>query len=190
MSTMIDEFKLSPQATDLTGRTFGRLTAIKPIAKDPKNNVIWRFKCLCGNNYESVGAWVVYQHKKATNPSAPSCGCLNKETTAELRYKHGMSNHPLFWVWAAMLDRCYNPNNRKYPIYGGNNVYVCEEWKNDSSSFINWALNNGWEKGKFLDKDILCKKLNLPKHYSPQTCQFVSSYESATCNDRHTDYYK
>lgn len=158
---------------DLTGCVFGRLTAIRPIGMRGKHTV-WEFICKCGSSYVSTGYTVTRQRKLTTNPEAPSCGCLNKETTKTLRYKHGMSQHPLFWVWVAMIERCYNPNNSSYPKYGAKGVYVCDEWRNDSKAFLDWALTNGWQKGLHLDKDILSHRLGQFPHYSPQTCQFVS----------------
>jgi hypothetical protein len=169
---------LKPRMRDLTGKQFGSLLAIRPIGMDGKN-VVWEFQCSCGKLYSGAGCWVVRQHKLATNPRAPSCGCLNKETTRELRHKHGMSAHPLFWVWVAMLERCYNPDNASYPKYGAKGVYVCQEWKTNSTAFMHWALAHGWEKGLHLDKDILCHNLGLSPHYSPKTCQFISPSENS-----------
>ena len=178
------EFKLSNKARDLTGEVFGSLTAIKPLHKKGKN-VVWEFKCSCGDLYISEGCWVTAQRRNATNPKAPSCGCLNKETTSTLRYKHGMSDHPLFWVWVAMLERCYNPNSCSYHKYGAKGVTVCQEWRADSCTFLKWALENGWKKGLHLDKDILCHKLNIPKTYSPNTCQFISASDNSRCTSKY-----
>ena len=174
----MSEFELSKKAKDLTGLKFGSLTAVRPIGKEGKH-VLWEFVCDCGETYQSVGSWVVAQQKKATNPAAPSCGCLNRITTKELRFKHGMSRHPLFWIWVAMLERCNNPKNSNYPTYGAKGVYVCDEWAQDSTTFINWALEHGWQQGLHLDKDVLCHQLDVSPHYSPQTCQFLSASENS-----------
>ena len=32
-------------------------------------------------------------------------------------------------VWAAMMRRCYNPNCKDYPTYGGRGVSVCDRWR-------------------------------------------------------------
>lgn len=87
--------QLNSRMKDLTGLTFGRLTAIRPLRQE-KRQMIWEFSCSCGQLHEAAGYTVVRQHKLATNPEAPSCGCLNKETTSALRLKHKISNHPLF----------------------------------------------------------------------------------------------
>ena len=116
---MSNQIPLSPKMKDITSLRFGSLVAKFPVGRSTKRNVLWEFQCDCGALYVSEACWVVAQSKKATNPKAPSCGCLNKETTKELRRTHGMSTHPLFWAWSAMVERCHNPSNPNYPKYGG-----------------------------------------------------------------------
>lgn len=172
------EFVLSPKAKDLTNHKYGSLTATKPVGKEGRN-IVWEFQCDCGSTYRSEGCWVVAQRKKATNPLAPSCGCLNRITTKVLRYKHGYSQHPLFWVWVAMLERCYNPKCKSYEKYGDKGVYVCQEWRDSAEAFITWALNNGWERGLHLDKDVRSFRAGLDPYYSPSTCQFITPEENS-----------
>ena len=88
-----------------------------------------------------------------------------------MRYqRHGLSDHPLYCVWENMLTRCTNKKNKAYYRYGGRGVIMCEEWMLDPLSFVRWGIENGWEKGLQLDKDIL----GDGKLYSPKTCMFVT----------------
>ena len=32
-------------------------------------------------------------------------------------------------VWAAMMERCYDPSFKEYAHYGGSGVTVCDEWR-------------------------------------------------------------
>ena len=34
---------------DITGMKFGRLTAIEPVGKDNRRNILWKCRCDCGN---------------------------------------------------------------------------------------------------------------------------------------------
>ena len=42
-----------------------------------------------------------------------SCGCFN------FAKKHGLTKHPLYATWAAMVKRCNNPSVWDYKHYGG-----------------------------------------------------------------------
>lgn len=74
---------------------------------------------------------------------------------------------PIYAIWCAMINRCYNPLElKRFPSYIG--CYVCEEWLL-FSNFRRWVLSQDWV-GKHLDKDILVKG---NKVYSADTCVFV-----------------
>lgn len=66
--------KVNPRFVDITGQTFGYLTAIKQVGI--KNNlVIWECKCICGKIKNVPGAYL-------RNGSVKSCGCMkNKQKT-------------------------------------------------------------------------------------------------------------
>ena len=63
------------KSEDITGKTFGRLTAIRPTDKIASNGaVIWECKCSCGNiTYNSIGLLKAGRVK--------SCGCLSTENS-------------------------------------------------------------------------------------------------------------
>ena len=42
---------------------------------------------------------------------------------------HGMAGTKIYAVWVQMNQRCSNPNNTKYSIYGGKGIKVCEQWQ-------------------------------------------------------------
>jgi hypothetical protein len=70
-----------------------------------------------------------------------SCGCLRQETTQQRSLKHGMASRgkersPEYRAWCAMLQRCYNPNNRAYARYGGRGVQVCDDWILSFDAFL------------------------------------------------------
>jgi len=55
---------------DITGKKFGRLTAIKPIRKGGRNRgIVWLWRCDCGNEIERVSSDIKRGHQL-------SCGCL------------------------------------------------------------------------------------------------------------------
>ena len=37
--------------------------------------------------------------------------------------------HPLYSTWCRMRQRCNNPDNEKYPNYGGRGIRICDRWQ-------------------------------------------------------------
>lgn len=58
---------------DLTGQKFGKLTAIKRVGKDDRNNYLWECLCDCGRSVELKTCRLTTGHTK-------SCGCIKKKT--------------------------------------------------------------------------------------------------------------
>ena len=128
---------------DITGKRYGRLIALCRTKK-PVRNWYWLCYCDCGNIVEiRVG--------NLQSGTTNSCGCLNAET----RYKHGHSRcnkefSPTYVSWACMKQRCLNPKNIGYYLYGGRGIPICESWKSD---FLNFLADMGERPfGKTLDR--------------------------------------
>ena len=70
------------------------------------------------------------------------------------RYVHGLSGHKLYGTYHAMIDRCHNEKAAKYKYYGGRGIKVCDVWRKDISSFIEYMDNFLGERpvGKTLDR--------------------------------------
>ena len=45
-------------------------------------------------------------------------------------YTYGMSRTPEHQAWDNMKRRCFNPNHKKYPNWGGRGISVCDRWLN------------------------------------------------------------
>jgi hypothetical protein len=100
--------------------------------------------------------------------------CHTCTTSPEQYYKH-----PLYAIWNGIKQRCYSIKRKDYENYGGKGVTMCDEWKNNSTSFIEWCINNGWNENLHVDKDKLSKQLNIfPAIYSPETITFLTPSEN------------
>lgn len=178
-------FELSSRCKDITGNTFGSLTALKPLRNNASGEVVWECQCICGNTLDKSGAALRTMVKKYADPRLPSCGCVMKEllsvVSKERFTKHGFANntktHPLYKLYHKIKSRCYSPKDTNYCGYGAKGVTMCSSWLGNPEAFITWCLDNGWKPGLQLDKDILCESLGItPKVYSPETCLFVTQH--------------
>jgi hypothetical protein len=91
--------------------------------------------------------------------------------------RHGYKDHPLYQVWVGIKQRCYNKNAFGYKYWGERGIKICDEWVEDPKCFINWALNNGWEKGLEIDR------IDNDKGYFSNNVRFVT-HQKNMCNQR------
>ena len=86
---------------DLTGKLFGRLTAVERLPPHGKNTAsMWACKCECGGTAIVRGTDLVNGHTM-------SCGCYRKMQKA--MPAGGMRLHR---IWANMKQRCSNQIGR------------------------------------------------------------------------------
>ena len=107
---------------DLSGEVFGRLTVHKVVGRNRHNQLIWSCTCECGNECNALG-FIMRRGEKQ------SCGCLQRETTANINKKHGKTRTKIYAIWRTMTQRCYDPNSHAYNRYGGRGIKICDKWK-------------------------------------------------------------
>ena len=93
-----------------------------------------------------------------------------------------------YGIWAAIISRCYNPNDNNYQYYGALGIRVCDEWLHYKNFLNDLPLIPGYDLWKndtsepalyHLDKDILQRGIpNNQKIYSVRTCMFVNKYDN------------
>jgi hypothetical protein len=141
------------------GDEFNNLRIIEPPYLDGGQNREHLFaKCQCACKKEHI-----VQLMRAYYGTIKSCGCLK----AGNGRKHGLHKHPLYTIWQGMKDRCYNKNSCSYPYYGGRNISICDEWKDNFKSFYDWAINNGWNKGLTIERE------KVDGNYEPSNCSWI-----------------
>lgn len=156
------------KAIDLTGMRFGRLTVVSKT-RSKSGRVAWKCKCDCGNESIPLTTDLIKNRIQ-------SCGCYHKDRTSEIFKKHGQYKTRLYRIWGNMIQRCSNPKNDNYHLYGAKGVSVCDEWK-DFASFCKWAIENGYADNLSIDR-----KEN-DKGYSPDNCRWATPQEQTDNRD-------
>ena len=147
---------------EFIGRKFGKLEVIKYLYTNAKNKTIYLCKCECGNLKEVKRNSLVTGHTK-------SCGCIPKKGNL----KHGQKRTKLYGLWLNIKDRCNNKNNSHFKYYGEKGIKMCEQWANDYSAFMKWALENGYVEG------LSIERIDNNKGYEPSNCKWITKEEQA-----------
>lgn len=145
-----------PIFINLAGQQFGNWTVIKRVETN-KRNIHWYCVCDCGNEGIIAG-------HKLNNGKTRSCGCSKKS--------HGLSDHKFYNTWYLMIYRCFNASCKKYQYYGGRGITVCDEWKNNPKSFLDWC-----DLQEPIPENYSLDRINNEKNYCPDNCRFASKKE-------------
>lgn len=129
-------------------------------------------------------------------PRIHGVACIGEVEMSRNEYKSDYDR------WINMISRCYNPNDKDYPRYGGKGIKVDDRWLIFSNYLNDIKLLPGYRYKQYdqyhyqLDKDYLQQNVNdCNKLYSPSTCIWIlntinSKLATNTFNDEleYVDY--
>lgn len=168
--------KLGKNAKDLTGRLFGRLTAVTAVDRERAYfhgrivgvTIIWRCRCHCGK-------FVNVRSQALASGNTQSCGCLKDEVTAARFTKHGEA--PLhgmrsteYNTWKGMRERCSNPKHIGWKHYGGRGIRVCKRWRESFKAFLS-------DMGRKPTPRHSLDRINPNGNYTPRNCRWATPHE-------------
>lgn len=151
----------------LFGLKFGRLEVVGLIPKESGDKArYWKCLCSCGNQAKVATA-------KLTTGHTQSCGCLQRDTAAEIKTKHGLKkvNPVEYGIWMAMRRRCNNSNAAEFHNYGARGISVCAEW-DDFGTFIS-------DMGMRPSASHSIERRDNSRGYDPHNCVWATMIEQA-----------
>jgi hypothetical protein len=128
------------------------------------------FLCECGNS-------LILDHHAVICGKTKSCGCIQRNPKTSNRFKHGHTSRVVrdkrsraYNIWSKMTQRCNNPNNPKFKIYGGRGISYCKRWE----SFENFLEDMGEP-----EKDLSLDRINVNGNYEKSNCRWATAKQQS-----------
>lgn len=159
------------------GMRFNRFTVVgegDPYVRKTGRERTYRVMCDCGEQR-------VVRVGYLRSGRSKSCGCYRAERNKVHRRIHGDApkGRPSreYICWCTMVQRCENPKNAKYPLYGGRGITICARWR---TSFANFLADMGRKPSPKHSID----RIDNDGNYEPGNCRWATGSQQASNQQR------
>ncbi len=162
---------------NLKGKIFNRLTVLRFSHTNKILGAFWECKCQCGNILTLRG-------NALKSGNTKSCGCYKKDKTVERNQSHLMSKTKFYHCWQHIKSRIFNPKDKRYSIYGGKGIKICQRWlkfENFKQDMYESYLAHVKE---FRENNTTIERIDFNKDYKPNNCKWATKQEQGQNTSR------
>jgi len=159
----------------IKGARFGKLVVLRlqDEIRSQKLDIKRTALCKC-----DCGLYLIVEKYNLSSNNTTQCNSCAMFTRGNKT--HGHSNplkkntleYKTHMAWIAMNSRCNNPKNKRYDIYGGRGIRVCERWGSSYENFLE-------DMGLLPDSGLQIDRIDNDGNYEKTNCRWATTIQQA-----------